>query len=399
MKRLKKVYLLIFLSLIAAKSIYACSMFKITEAGKTIVGNNEDWISANAEIWFEPAKEGKFGVAYVGFINHFPQGAINEAGLVFDVFVTDYLPVENTQGKQKVRPLDVTHQIMRNLENVYEVKAYFEKIDLSYMAGGVYMFVDKKGDYLIVEGDLLTIGHEAYYVQSNFIPSVNPSPQDVKNVDHYQKGIEFVQNYRPERTMSYCASVMNSMQQETTQYTSIYDLSTGTIELYHYHNYEHVIRFNLAEELGKGVHAYNIPELFPAKTLGAQYYQKFNDANNPARFMKDLWEKDSKGKQGEELEQFKEGFAWVLNTIGYEWMNDKKDAKGAIAIFRFGLELFPENAHIYKSLGEAYTKEEKYTDAIVHYAKSLSLNPKSLGIIEKLQEIRMLEEKEKQPKE
>jgi len=362
-------------------------MFKITKNGKTIVGNNEDWISANSEIWFEPALDGKYGVAYVGFLNHFPQGAMNEAGLVFDAFVTDYLPVKKSEGKEKIAPLQVTYDIMRNLENVHQVKAYFEKIDLSYMAGGVYMFVDKSGEYLIVEGDILTLGNDPYYVQSNFIPSQNATPEAVKNVDHYQSGLQFIANSTPQINTNYCTSVMKNMQQETTQYTSIYDLENGIIELYHYHNYETKVSFNLKEELKKPAHTYAIPLLFTKKTEGLAYYTKFNDTVNPTLFLKNLWKKDSKGKVGNDLEEFKKGFAWVLNTIGYEWLNDKNHTQGAIAIFKYGTELFPENANLYGSLGNAYWKINHRVLAIQNYKKSLTIEPKNENIIKKLEEI------------
>jgi len=391
---MKKILIIVLFLLPYYNAVFACSMFKITKNGKTIVGNNEDWISANSEIWFEPALEGKYGVAYVGFLNHFPQGAMNEAGLVFDAFVTDYLPVKKTNGKEKKAPLQVTYDIMRNLDNVHQVKAYFEKIDLSYMAGGVYMFVDKTGEYLIVEGDILTLGNDPYYVQSNFIPSQHPTPNSIKNVNHYQNGLQFIANSTPKTNMDYCAVVMKNMQQETTQYTSIYDLEKGNIELYHYHNYETKVTFNLKEELQRPAHSFAIPLLFTKKTEGLTYYTKFNDSINPELFIKQLWEKDSKGKVGNNLEEFKKGFSWVLNNIGYEWLNDKKHAEGAIAIFKYGTELFPENANLYSSLGNAYWKANNRVLAIQNYKKSLALNPENNDAIKRLKEIEKFGSKE-----
>lgn len=384
---MKRIIIIIVFLLPYYHAVFACSMFKITKNGKTIVGNNEDWISANSEIWFEPAKDGKYGVAYVGFLNHFPQGAMNEAGLVFDAFVTDYLPVEKSKGKEKITPLKVTYDIMRNLENVHQVKSYFEKIDLNYMAGGVYMFVDKTGEYLIVEGDILTIGNDPYYVQSNFIPSQHTTSKTITNVDHYQNGLRFISNSTPEASKTYCASVMKSMQQETTQYTSIYDLDKGVIELYHYHNYETKIQFNLKEELQKPSHSFAIPRLFTKQTEGLAYYTKFNDTINPTAFIKNLWNKDSKGKEGKDLEEFKQGFAWVLTTIGYEWLNDKSNTEGAIAIFKYGTELFPENANLYSSLGKTYWEANNRNLAIKSYKKSLSLNPSNELTIKRLKEV------------
>jgi len=77
----------------------ACSMYKLTKNGKTIVGNNEDYFSPNSQFWFEAGTKGTFGVMYMGLLDNFAQGAINESGLVFDGFWGPYLKVENTKGK------------------------------------------------------------------------------------------------------------------------------------------------------------------------------------------------------------------------------------------------------------------------------------------------------------
>jgi hypothetical protein len=72
-------------------------MYKISKNGKTIVGNNEDWLSPNHQFWFESGTKSKFGVMYMGQLDNFAQGAINEVGLLFDgFFEPNYLPVNNT---------------------------------------------------------------------------------------------------------------------------------------------------------------------------------------------------------------------------------------------------------------------------------------------------------------
>ena len=47
-----------------------------------MVGNNEDAWRENSHIWFEVGREGHYGAAYVGHDDEFPQGGMNEAGLV-----------------------------------------------------------------------------------------------------------------------------------------------------------------------------------------------------------------------------------------------------------------------------------------------------------------------------
>ena len=65
-----------------------------------MVGNNEDYWIPNTRIWFEQGKNGECGAAYVGYDNFFPQGGMNQAGLVFDGFSEDYKAIRDTVGKK-----------------------------------------------------------------------------------------------------------------------------------------------------------------------------------------------------------------------------------------------------------------------------------------------------------
>ncbi|MFT4667091.1 MAG: hypothetical protein ACI9XB_004059 [Gammaproteobacteria bacterium] len=92
--------LMIILALFSPRDGISCSVFKITEKGKTIVGNNEGYFNPSTKIWFAPKEEHqKYGVAYVGFADGFSQGALNSEGLVFDGFAMNYLAVNDTAGK------------------------------------------------------------------------------------------------------------------------------------------------------------------------------------------------------------------------------------------------------------------------------------------------------------
>ena len=146
---------------------YACTMYKVTQDGKTIVGNNEDWLSPNTQIWFENKGLGTYSVMYVGFMD-MAQGAINEAGLVLDGFSTSWLPVENIEGKTKIDLDHVIETVMQTMSTVEEVKAYYEQFDLSAMASNQLVYIDRSGTYLIIEGDEMIIGEESEKTFSNF---------------------------------------------------------------------------------------------------------------------------------------------------------------------------------------------------------------------------------------
>ncbi|MBJ6367500.1 linear amide C-N hydrolase [Snuella sedimenti] len=198
--------ILIAAILLVPHSTLACSMYKITRNGKTIVGNNEDWFSANTQIWFVPKGNNPYGVMNVGFENGFPQGAINEAGLVFDGFAMPFLEIKNTKDKIKVPVTELLPSIMHNYSTVKEVKEYLSKIDLSYLSTSMLVFVDRGGEYLIVEGDELILGNNAEQSFSNFYPSQISNPEKV-NIDFYQNGLKHLKASEAQSNFDYCSSV------------------------------------------------------------------------------------------------------------------------------------------------------------------------------------------------
>jgi CubicO group peptidase (beta-lactamase class C family) len=75
-----------------------------------------------------------------------------------------------------------------------------------------------------------------------------------------------------------------------------------------------------------------------------------------------------------------------LNILGYTLLRDKKIAE-AIAIFKVNVELYPQSANVYDSLGEAYMVSGNKELAILNYRKSLELNPKNEGAVTALKKL------------
>ena len=67
-----------------------------------------------------------------------------------------------------------------------------------------------------------------------------------------------------------------------TLYSNIYDLRSQTMSLYYFHDFEHVVTFDLADELKKGERVLDIPSLFPrnadAETFAARRGEKRPEA-------------------------------------------------------------------------------------------------------------------------
>jgi len=67
-----------------------------------------------------------------------------------------------------------------------------------------------------------------------------------------------------------------------------------------------------------------------------------------------------------------------INSYGYSFLEHGR-TKEAIEIFRFAIQLFPENANAFDSLGEGLFKNGQTNEAIEMYEKSLELNPENQG--------------------
>lgn len=284
--------ILSFMILLAfPKTGTACSMYKLTQNGKTIVGNNEDWTSPNGQFWFESGDNNSLGVMYMGFLDDFAQGAINEAGLMFDGFFEPYLEVKNTTGKLEIPIGDALKNVMRTMSTVEEVQSYLNTVNLSALENGQLVFVDRSGTYLIIEGDDMILGDEPEKTFSNFYYSQINSLEDV-TLPYFQKGQQYINQTETEGSLDYCSAAMQHFAQSgplaPTQYTTIYDLHTLKIRVHLFHDYSEYIEIDLPTELKKANHQVMIADLFPKNSVGYAHYKKYNNPDHPTVLLEEL---------------------------------------------------------------------------------------------------------------
>jgi hypothetical protein len=267
---------LILLLLMPVQWAMPCSMFKVTRYGKTMVGNNEDAWRRDSRIWFEAGSPGVLGAAYVGHNDGFPQGGMNEAGLVFDGFTVYDNKLRSVPGKPDIGPIGpFVKRIMQQCATVEEVRRIVSAYDNSAHPNGMWLFVDKTGKYLVVEKDTTIIGNDPTYVLANFCPSVTPAPDNL-GIGRYDRGRKFLSN-KSDTSLAFCIAAVDTMHEcrkhlgDGTTYSSIYDLEEGKITLAFYHDYAHTVTFKLKNELQKGDHGMLMSGLFPVN----QEYERF----------------------------------------------------------------------------------------------------------------------------
>lgn len=276
---IKKSYIILLVILVLTLSqnkINACSMYKITIDGKTMVGCNHDTWFTTPKIWFENAKQSnEYGAAYTGAREvsanrTAPQSGMNIVGLAFSRLAS-YYPIQNNPFSNRLKitsEADYLTEILHKCATVKEVKNTLNNINHSFFLNDVFIYIDSLGDYLIVEPYKLIEGNNPNYVLANFCPSITDNKQ-ARKLERYRNGEDFLKNNKAIASLDFCTtlsdtmSVCRSRNGDGTLLTSIWDTKAKMVNLYFYHSYDTFIQFGLTEELAKGDHTISVPELFP----------------------------------------------------------------------------------------------------------------------------------------
>ncbi len=275
----KKSCILLLVSLVLTmyqNNMKACSMYKITVDGKTMVGCNHDAWLTTPKIWFENAKQyNAYGTVFTGSRQvspnrTTPQSGMNTAGLVFSR-LSSFYPKQNKRFKDRrkiTNEADYLSEILHRCATVKEVKKYIQQYDHSFFLNDVFIYIDRSGDYLIVEPYKLIEGNNPNYVLANFCPSITNN-QQARKLERYRNGKDFLKRHKARASIDFSTalsdtmSVCRSRNGDGTLITSIFDTKEKVVSIYFYHNFDTLVQFNLTNELSKGDHMLNIAEIFP----------------------------------------------------------------------------------------------------------------------------------------
>jgi len=279
---IKKSHIILLVTLaltISQNTIKACSMYKITVDGKTMVGCNHDAWLTTPKIWFENAKqENEYGTVFTGSREvspnrTTPQSGMNTLGLAFSR-LSSYYPVQNNPFSNRLKiknEANYLSEILHKCATVKEVKKHIEQYDHSLFLNDVFIYIDSLGDYLIVEPYKLIEGNNPKYVLANFCPSITDNKQ-ARKFERYRYGEDFLIINKAIASLDFCTalsdtmSVCRSRNGDGTLITSIFDTKEKIVSLYFYHNFDALVQYNLTDELSKGDHTFNLPEIFPKNT-------------------------------------------------------------------------------------------------------------------------------------
>lgn len=264
-------------------------MYKVSLAGKTMVGCNHDTWFETPKIWFETQGYGAgfTGARMDGANGCAPQSGMNEYGLVFSrlATATPASKVSFEGKKQIVNPTLYLKDILHTCKTIEDVQKYIDQYDHSYFSQDVFIYIDRSGKYLVVEPYKMTIGTDQKYVLANFCPSTISDFSTIKQV-RYLNGELFLKD-KIDTSLEFCTALSDTMHVcrkkigDGTLLTSIWDNSEGTVSLYFYHDYKTSVQFSLKQELEKGNHQLDIPTLFPTNKEFLQLSEFKTPLNSP----------------------------------------------------------------------------------------------------------------------
>jgi len=249
MKPLVKMALVLAGLALVSLPMSACTIFVLTDTNRALFCNNEDWSNPKPRIWFLPAGDGYHGAVYVGFDDGSAQGGLNTEGLAYDA-VGGYTEQWNPDPHLPDVRGNPGQRMLETCATVQDAIAFFRSHNTPSFRRSKILVADRTGASAIIgvrDGQLV----------------VEP--------DHQCRGFGFGHHtldaalaQRPEPTVANGFKILRDCRQGgpyATKYSNIYDLKNGDIFLYPAPDGDDEVKLNLAAELAKGAHYYEMPQI------------------------------------------------------------------------------------------------------------------------------------------
>src|SRR5262245_48493894 len=265
----------------------ACTVYRAFDGRVAMAGSNEDWADPNTQLWFVPATKDTYGIVYFGFgrgeyppggvsrhelripdggitkikpedLYGLPQGGMNDQGLFFDGASTEVIKAPPAPGK-KAYDGRLEDLILRKCATVEEALKLLDMYAF-HSVQGQWMFADRTGDSVIIEaGDVIVRKKGHYQVMTNFLQS------KIESANVTCPRFKLVSQSLAERkdlSVDLVRSLLKATSQESTVYSTIFDLTHGEVHVHHRRDFDRTVKINLKEELAKGERVLKIASLF-----------------------------------------------------------------------------------------------------------------------------------------
>jgi len=226
----------------------ACTVAVLVDGGRVLFCNNEDWSDPQTRLWFVPSAT-HYGCAYVGFGNGWGQGGLNTQGLAFDG-VAGFREEWEHDGVQPKAPRHSVERMLESCANVEDAIAFYTRYFEPAFAGAKLVVADRSGASAVIgakDGRLEVVRRVSSFV-----------------FGYGGKRVAGRLAASPAASPAGAAQLLQTAQQTgryATKYSNIFDLGTGDIYVHQFASERPVARLNLAVELKKGGHYYDLPAI------------------------------------------------------------------------------------------------------------------------------------------
>lgn len=247
-----------------------CTTFYGYDGQNALAGNNEDMSNPLIYAWFIPASPGRFGRVYFGYDDFVPQGGLNDQGVFFDGQSLSYkaMPLTSQRPHFPGGDLALVDEILSRSANVQDV---LDIVGRWNRLGGEYdqkLFGDRLGNSVIIDGDAILRRQGSFQIATNFRLVEHPNAPWPEGEERYGTvaGMLSQADHYSVDLFRRALDVSHQEGYSPTIYSQVYELNTGTIHLYLYHDFEHEVVLRLADELAKGPHVVALQDLFPSNS-------------------------------------------------------------------------------------------------------------------------------------
>jgi choloylglycine hydrolase len=236
-------------------------------------GNNEDYLQRDLYQWYIPSQnitalgENKsiYGAVFVGFINTeeggiYPQGGMNEHGLMYDVNGLPGLALyENPNGSLFYSDYLLCASLW-DCKDVEEVIDWFKNHKWDTYVGGQIHYGDASGDAVVISVNPLTSKWAFTRKDSNYLVSTNFNLNATSNGNYpcgrYNTATQMLDEITTEEnlTVQACADILYAVHQEglySTLYSNIFDPVNLDTYFNYGDNYQQQKKVNLPSTLSQ----------------------------------------------------------------------------------------------------------------------------------------------------
>ena len=339
---------------------YTSTEFMENHLTKSISAKDLILTYGNGDLEFEPGSEYKYsntGYVMLGAVIEKVTGKTYETVLQENILT----PLEMTNSGYEHNDAKMTNQAI-GYDNAFGSVAVSKYIDMTipFSAGAMYSTIEDmyKWDRALYTGKLLSAEMKAKmftpflknYAYGWNVVTAKVSPTDEKIIYTHSGGINGFN-------------------------TNIIRVESDNLVIIVLSNYSNGQASKISNDISKIM--YGIPVKLPAKSVTNVLISSGSKTIKEA-----IAEARELAKNKDEY-IVNEG---EINNLGYQMMQSGK-TDDAIEIFKFNVEMFPNSANVYDSLGEAYLAKGDKENALINYKKSVELDPKSTSGLEALKKL------------